>query len=95
LKQVQFSLGQMGKWARPNGTILDHFPVLTYLPTALNPWKKIGLDLHKKELSLFLGEYLKVRRRAAQGDIQNCFSTTLQERQEGYNMTDEAVSRCM
>jgi hypothetical protein len=82
----------MGKWTRPGGTALDHFPLLTYLPTLLNPWRKIGQDLHRQELSLFLGQYLKAKKRAEQGDIQTCFSTALQEKQEKYAMTDEQVS---
>ncbi|UZJ51803.1 hypothetical protein CBS101457_001123 [Exobasidium rhododendri] len=92
LKDVQYSLGQMGKWARPGGTALDHFPFLTYLPRALNPWRKIGDELHKKELGLFLGEYLKVKKRAEQGNIQNCFSTSLQEKQAGNKLNDKEAS---
>jgi hypothetical protein len=95
LGEVQKALSALGKWARPNGTALDHFPFLTWLPRALNPWKKIGLDLHKEELSLFLGQYLKAKKRAEQGNIQTCFSTTLQEQQARLRMTDEEVRLSM
>ena len=88
---MQTALGNLGKWVRPGGTALDHFPLLTWVPRFLNPWKRIGLDLHREELSLFLGQYVKARKRAETGNIQTCFSTKLQERQAKFDMNDAEV----
>ena len=92
LRRVQTALGQLGKWVRPSGTAPDHFPFLTWLPKVVNPWKKTGYALHDEELSLFLGEYLKVRKREREGKVQPCFSTQLQEKQTKLNLTDEQAS---
>jgi cytochrome P450 len=89
LQSVNDCLGNLGKWINPSASPLDSYPVLNYLPTVINPWKKLGKQLHQQELELFLKVYRDVRKRAQQGKAQSCFATLLQERQAEYQLTDE------
>lgn len=86
---VNACLGNLGKYVNPSASPLDSYPILQYIPTVLNPWKKLGQRLHQQELNLFLKVYLDVRKRAQQGTAQLCFSTKLQERQAEYGLSDE------
>lgn len=87
--RVNECLGALGEWINPAASPLDSYPILRYVPTAINPWKKLGERLHKRELNLFLEVYRDVRRQAQAGKAQTCFASQLQERQQEYGLSDE------
>lgn len=73
----------------PGASPLDTYALLNWLPLPLNPWKRIGKELHAKELDLFLGVHRDTRQRALRGEAGSCFSTLLQEKQAQHGLTDE------
>ncbi|KAI9026729.1 cytochrome P450 [Hyaloraphidium curvatum] len=88
LKAVEERLTAMATWIRPGQSTLDNWPVLMYLPTFMNPWKKEGLRLRALEQKLFLGEFLKVRERVGEGKCNPCFVSAIQAKQSELGFTD-------
>lgn len=89
VKEVQQCLGNLGRWISPGASPLDTYPLLRFVPSPINPWKKLGNKLHKQELRLFLDVYQDVRQRSRQGMARPCFASKLQERQEELGLSDE------
>jgi len=45
------------KAALPGAYLVEIFPVMKHLPTWVAPWKKWGLEWHKKDTEMFQGFY--------------------------------------
>ena len=92
VRAVNERLGMLARYVRPGASLLDRFPLLYYIPEPLNPWVKLGKQLHALELDLFLSQYQAVRARVKAGEGSASFSSKLQERQEKIHLTDEEAS---
>ena len=88
IAEVDECLSSLAHWIRPGTSVLDRYPVLLYLPTAVNPWKRKGLELREKEQKLFLSQWNSVRLRTKVGKCQPCFVSKVQERQAELGLTD-------
>lgn len=89
---VNERLHTFGKWTSMGASMLDKYPLLMWIPTPLNKWKKIGMREHAKELDLFVSTYRSVRERVQKNQAQTCFASRLQEKQEKFGFTDADAS---
>lgn len=91
--QVNQCLTTGSRYLIPQGSLLDQYTLLRYLPPWINPWLKTGQELHRRELSLFLGVFHQVRERRDKEEedspVHQCFAAKVQQRQQEYNLTDE------
>lgn len=86
--QVEECLGNLAYWIRPGTSMLDRYRPLLYLPTFINPWKRKGLELRRKEQHLFMSQWNSVRQRVKDNKCQPCFVSKVQERQQELGITD-------
>ncbi|KAK3497921.1 cytochrome P450 [Neurospora hispaniola] len=72
--------------------LIDFFPILRYLPDFLLPARKKAKDLHKKELGLYKGHWLKAKEDTLKGTITHCFceDAVPVQKKEGFS-DDEAA----
>lgn len=54
----------------PAAAILDGFPALQYLPDLLLPMRRHAKELHKTEYELYVGNYLKTKKRVLEGKVK-------------------------
>ncbi|KAK8129580.1 hypothetical protein PG999_001960 [Apiospora kogelbergensis] len=73
----------------PAAAILDGFPALQYLPDLLLPMRRHAKELHKTEYELYVGNYLKTKKRVLEGKVKKpCFCLDLVRAQEQQGFSD-------
>ncbi|KAK8862915.1 cytochrome P450 [Apiospora arundinis] len=72
----------------PTAAILDGFPALRYLPDFMLPMRRYSKELHKAEYDLFVGSYLKTKKRVQEGKAKPCFCLDLVRAQEKMGFSD-------
>lgn len=76
--------------ASPGAYLVDSFPVLQHIPTALAPFKQEALKLHTEELSLFRKLQDDVRQSMRKGaSTPGSFTKTFLENQETFKLSDD------
>lgn len=69
--------------------LLDLFPVLRRLPDFLLPSRKLGREIHKRELRLFMRHFLNARKQLNSGTAKPCCCVDLLRVQKEYGFSDE------
>ena len=62
---------------QPGSLLLDFFPILQRLPTALQPWLKLAGSLRKRELKLHRAFLKTLKKQVADGSAPQCFGSLL------------------
>lgn len=75
--------------AEPGSYLVDTFPLLNYIPTALAPFKQEARQLRVEELSLFRKLQQDVKSDLEQGIQTPSFSKTFLENQDAYQLSDD------
>ncbi|GAW26375.1 putative cytochrome P450 [Rosellinia necatrix] len=69
--------------------LLDLFPVLRRLPDFLLPSRKLGREVHKRELALFMRHLLNARKQLHSGNAKPCCCIDLLRFQKETGISDE------
>ncbi|KAI0430783.1 cytochrome P450 [Xylaria sp. FL1042] len=70
-------------------TLLDLFPILRRLPDFLLPSRKLGKEVHKRELALFMKHFLNARKQLNSGNAKPCCCIDLLRFQKESGISDE------
>ncbi|TVY30728.1 Cytochrome P450 monooxygenase [Lachnellula hyalina] len=72
--------------------ILDLYPILRNLPTFLAPAYKSALELGKKELDLYMQNWMSTKNRIKDGTCHPCFSYDVLKAQKNEGFSDEQAA---
>ncbi|PFH62264.1 hypothetical protein XA68_14395 [Ophiocordyceps unilateralis] len=69
--------------------LLDLFPILRRLPDFLLPSRKLGREVHKREMNLFMRHFLNARKQLSSGTAKPCCCIDLLRVQKELGFSDE------
>ncbi|RCI12012.1 hypothetical protein L249_1078 [Ophiocordyceps polyrhachis-furcata BCC 54312] len=69
--------------------LLDLFPILRRLPDFLLPSRKLGMEVHKREMNLFMRHFLNARKQLSSGTAKPCCCIDLIRVQKELGFSDE------
>jgi len=75
-----------------SSALLDAYPILRKLPGFMLPMVNYAKQLHKIELKLYLGHYLRVKRGIRDGTAKDCFCVEMARLQKEEGFSDEQAA---
>ena len=75
-----------------SSALLDAYPILRKLPGFMLPMVNYAKQLHKVELKLYLGHYLRVKRGIQDGTAKACFCVEMAKLQKEEGFSDEQAA---
>ncbi|KAI0826895.1 cytochrome P450 [Trametes gibbosa] len=88
VKQINLGLSRLSQAVRPGAYLVDTYPFLKYIPFFTSELQRF----HREELALYRSQVQGVKTRVANNDCPPCFATSILERQEEFNMTDDELA---
>ncbi|THU86529.1 cytochrome P450 [Dendrothele bispora CBS 962.96] len=76
----------------PGAFLVDIFPAMKYLPEFIAPWKKEGLEWHRKDTKMFQEFMDSVRGRMKSGEAKPSFAAGLIEKQNTHKLSPKEES---
>ena len=72
---------------RPEGYLIDRYPILRHLPTPLSPWKRTGKKWFEHEFGIYNRYYQTVLRQVKEGTAAPCIARDVIENREASGLT--------
>ncbi|KAJ7307804.1 cytochrome P450 [Mycena albidolilacea] len=91
LAEVQKILADFVFDINPGAHLVDTFPMLDLLPDFLSPWRAEARRKRVRELALYGGLCVDVKKRMEKDPELECFTARLWDQQEKFKMPDEEI----
>ncbi|KAI0829920.1 cytochrome P450 [Trametes gibbosa] len=88
VKQINLGAARVGDAVRPGAYLVDTYPFLKNIPFFTSKLQRF----HREELALYRSQVQGVKERLAKNECPPCFVTSIMERQEEFNMSDDELA---
>nr|BED42995.1 cytochrome P450 monooxygenase [Trametes versicolor] len=88
VKQINVGAARVGDAVRPGAYLVDTYPFLKHIPFFTSELRRF----HCEELELYRNQVQGVKARLAKNECPPCFVTSIMERQEEFNMSDDELA---
>ncbi|KAI0633734.1 cytochrome P450 [Trametes polyzona] len=88
VRQINVGAARVGDAVRPGAYLVDTYPFLKHIPLFSSKLRRF----HREELALYRSQLQGVKTRVAKNECPPCFVTSIMERQEEFNMSDDELA---